>query len=135
MKGLAFLLSFFFCVILSNFSFSQDVYRERIYLESTDFDVYTNVRVSCAEFEKDFAGRIKVKDIEDVDTIQRLNVFLQKIKYSRKGEDIDTRAKFVYDKGNGEKIRICMSKFDIVVDGRLVKHNVKFFSFLRRLTM
>jgi len=130
-----FFLSALFCIILSTSCFSQGIGQKRISVASTDFSTLTNVRVTCSEFENSFTGRIKVKEIDNMDTIQRLDFFLEKLRYVKRNEDIDARAKFVYEKGNGEKVKICISKFDIVVDGRLIKTNENFLGFLRSLIL
>ena len=71
-------------VLSINFCFSQEIGQKKIHVESTNFNAQTLIRVTCIEFEQSFEGYIKVKEIDDQDTIQKLDVFLQKVKYSRK---------------------------------------------------
>ena len=133
MKTRTYLLLIFIFGVSSNVTYSQDTGKKAIYLESTSFGTLTNIAVTCQEFENSFAERIKAREIESVDTIKMLDSFLRTVRYSKKTEDIDVRAKFIYDNGNGVRIRICMSKFDVMIDNRLVKHNAKLYNFLREL--
>jgi hypothetical protein len=127
------LLIFVFNMVLNRAS-SQVIGKKALYIESANFGTLTSIAITCQEFEVSFAGRIAATEVESVDTIKMLDSFLQSVRYSKKSDDIDVRAKIIYDKGNGERVRICISKFDIMIDGRLVKYNNKFYNFLRGLT-
>jgi hypothetical protein len=114
-------------------SFAQRQKTDTLYIESVNFRTETGASVSCINFEESFENRIKVAILTSNDTLNILDSFLSRVKYPDKYEDVDVRAKFIYKKQSGTMQRICMSKFDIVVDGRLIEYDKSFFSFLKGL--
>lgn|GEM_PF-5771742 len=117
------------------YSYSQVNTPRRIYVASVNFNILTAIEITCTDFETNFNGRMQLKVIDNQDTVKMLDLFLNKVKYARKSRDIDVRAKFIYEKEDGEKVRICANKFDILIGGRLIKTNKKFVDFLRNLAM
>lgn len=114
-------------------SFAQSQKTDTLYIESVNFRTETGASVSCINFEESFGNRIKFAILTSKETLSILDSFLGRVKYPDKYEDVDVRAKFICKKQNGTIQRVCMSKFDIVVDGRLIEYDKQFFSFLKGL--
>ena len=124
-------LQAFFCT----YTFAQSRLQDTLYVESAPFNSTSIVQISYPRFEEDFCNNIKFKIVVNEDTLSNLNLFISKARYKRTNNGIDVRAKFIYIKKDGTKTEICMSKFYIMIDGRLVKGNTRFFNFLKRLTI
>lgn len=133
MKTLLLLLCF--GIFLCNLSFAQSFSKQdTLYVESVDFNIETFYQIPCESFATNFKGRLKFRSITNEDTIAILNHFLAKERYVQKNRDIDVRAKLIYQKEKESTITICTDGYEILVDGRLLKHNNKFAVFLRGLT-
>lgn len=124
-------LQTFFCI----HSFAQSRLQDTLYVESVSFNSTSIVQISCPKFEEDFGNNIKFKIVTNEDTLSSLNLFLNKARYKKTNNGIDVRAKFIYTKKDGTRTEICMSRFYIMVDGRVVKGNTKFFNFLKGLAI
>jgi len=131
MKSLSLL---FAAVGLSISTLAQSPKPDTLYIESVNFRSETAASIDCVNFEHNFENRIQFAVLTNRDSLDILETFLGRIKYSHKVEDIDVRAKFLYKKRNGTTLRICMSKFEIMVDGQLIKYDNRFYSFLKGLT-
>lgn len=114
-------------------SFAQVHSGDTLYVESVSFTIETIISVPCTNFEQNFDDRIKLNVVTNKDTLAIFDSFLRMAKYQKRTSDIDVRAKLLYHREDGTSIKICMSKFDIIIDGRLMKENRKFYDFLRRL--
>jgi len=116
-----------------NYSFSQEVSESGIYIMSVDFGTRTIYSISCEKFTTSFAGRMKLRLINNEDSLKILDSFLEKIKYKRKKDGVDVRAKINYIKPDDTRISICTNGYDVMVNGRLIKHNAKFVDFLKSM--
>ena len=134
MKVKLLLLSFVFHIIVCNCSFAQEHTKDTLYVENVDFNILTFSSIPCGSFATNFKDRIKFRAISDRGTIAMLDSFLNKVRYARKDRDVDVRAKFIYEKENKNKITICTNGNEVLVEGRLIRHNSKFVDFLRGLT-
>jgi hypothetical protein len=76
---------------------------------------------------------IKVSIIVDDNTIKVLKSYLEKIKYTKKNRAVNVRAKFKYKSISGQDIEICTDGYRISIDGRAIKPNDKFSTFLNSL--
>jgi hypothetical protein len=130
----------FSCFLIAQFgicilSLGQTQQNDTLYVESVNFYTETTMSVSCLSFEESFGKSIKFDVLTNKDTLAILNSFLSNVRYARKSQDLDVRAKFIYEKSDGTKWKICMSRFDILIDNRLIKGDKRFFMFLKGLTM
>ena len=136
MKIERFLFTVLMISIFSKPSFSQQhIEQRKIFVSYVEFNGFTNVRVSCSRFENDFARRIKSRKIDNIDTIQLLELYLKNARFKKDFEEIDARAKFIYQGSDGRRFEICISRFDVVVNGMMVKRNRKFLTFLKGLAL
>jgi len=121
--------------LFSSVAFAQSLSKkDTLYIESVDFDIQTFTQISCDSFENNFKGRVKVRFVDNRDTLSVLDHFLDKRKFETKNRGIDVRAKFIYQMENTPAITICTNGYEVLVDGRLIKHNIKFADFLKSLT-
>lgn len=115
-------------------SFSQAPLKtDTLYIESVAFNIETFAQVPCESFATNFKDRLKFQAITNGDTLSTMSRFLSENKYVKKSRSIDVRAKFIYQRDNESTITICTNGYEILVDGRLIKHNLKFADFLRGL--
>lgn len=113
--------------------FAQVHSGDTLYVECVSFNIESIISVPCTSFEENFGDRIQLNVVTNKDTLAIFESFLRGAKYQKRTHDIDVRAKFLYHKEDGTSIKICMSKFDIIIDGRLMKESRKIYDFLRRL--
>jgi hypothetical protein len=73
---------------------------------------------------------MKFRKITNKDSLSMLDSFLEKIKYKKKNNEIDVRARISYIKVDKEQITICLNSNDAIINGRLIKRNDLFISFL-----
>jgi len=116
-------------------SSAQEALVDTIYVESVNFNVLTFFSVPCDKFAATFGKSIKFKTINNSDTSAIMKAFLKNVKYKKKNFNVDIRAKIIYQPVHDAVIEICTNGYEILVDGRLIRHNNKFASFLRILTM
>lgn len=133
MKKRHLVLVFFFQNIFYIFSFSQGYLKDTLFVESVSFNATTIIRVTCPEFEQNFEKSIKIKILTNKDSLFNLDSFLNGVHYEKRNSEIDVRAKFIYVRKDCTRREICMSKFDIVVDGRLVRRNRRFWAYLKSM--
>jgi|SRR5882724_2919282 len=127
------LLALIFNILFFVNSFSQDQPKDTLYIESVDYSILTNSSISCERFATNFKNAINFKAISNPDTLLMLDSFLDKLKYVRKNREIDVRAKLIYERKDKSDITICTNGYEVLVEGRLIKHNNRFIDFLREL--
>jgi hypothetical protein len=135
MKNKSLYFFIFFNAFLCIDALSQGQSKDTLYVESVSFNIMTFSSISCGNFATNFQDRIKLRIISNKDTISMLDSFLDKVVYAKKNNDVDVRAKFSFERENKSEIIICSSGYEVLVDGRLVKHNNKFTSFLKALIL
>ena len=119
-------------IIFSTPAFAQKS-KDTLYAESVSFTTESIISISCPDFEENFDKYIKFNLVTGKDTLAILDSFLRKVRYAKKDHNVDVRAKFIYHKEDGTQHKICMSRFYILIDGRLIKDDKRFFSFLKAL--
>ncbi len=101
---------------------------------SVNIKLLTTFSISCEAFDKSLKNQIKSRIITDKDSISALAGFISKPKYSKSNKNVDVRIKLICDKSNGEKIEVCTDgRKLILVNGRLIKENKKFLTFIKAL--
>lgn len=130
------LISLFSLLILQfaySYSFCQEKDSAGIYVAGAPFYMTTWARITCEKFGSSHAPWMKYRHILNQDTLVLLDTFLKKIKYQRKNNEIDVRAKMVYVRSKG-RTSICMNLNDIMINGRLIERNEPFVDFLISLS-
>ena len=128
---LFFLLIFQFAY---NYSFCQDKDSTGVYVMGAPFTMLTWAAIPCERFGSDHAPWMKYRHIIHQDTLAMLDSFLGNVKYAKKHNAIDVRAKMIYIKADKVRTFICMNQNDIMINGRLIKRDEQFIAFLRELT-
>src|SRR5205814_6036388 len=102
-------------------------------VQSVNFYTTAFVAEQCEKFEKAFKDQLVTSKVYANDSIAALDQFLENLKYSTEDESLDTRAKFIFINKTGHKVTICMDKFYISVNGKVIEKSTEFYSFLRSL--
>jgi hypothetical protein len=114
-------------------SFSQANKKDTLYVERIDQNILTVCRISCSHFATSFSSIIKFSTITNNDTINILKSYIGNIKYTKKYNEVDVRAKYIYESKEGSNIEICTDGYQILIEGRAIKPNDKFSAFLKSL--
>ena len=135
MKIQLLLLLILFNAYFYNSCFAKNLSKDTLFVESVSFNTESIIRISCPDFERNFEKSIQFKVVTNKDTLAILDSFIRKARYATSSDDIDVRAKIIYEKEDGTSVKICINKFDVIIDGRLTKKSKVFLSFLRSLTL
>jgi hypothetical protein len=129
-KGIILIIFFVFYSVLS---FSQD--RDRNYILALSVELYMNTssRVECDNFLTEFKDMLTINATWQTDSIAMFNSFVQKAKYAKHYRKMDVRCQFVYEPDDNHNTTVCTDGFDILINGRLIKRNKKFISFLKSI--
>ena len=117
-----------------NYSFCQVKDSTGVYVMGAPFDMMTFARITCEKFGSTQPPWMKYRHVIHQDTLAMLDSFLKKVKYKRRNNEIDVRAKMLYIKADKVRTFICMNDNDIMINGRLIEQNDPFITFLRSLT-
>lgn len=127
-------LLIFALLLIAKYSFCQEKDSAGIYVAGTEWNMLSMVAIPCEKFDAGHLPNLKYRHFLHKDTLTMLDSFLKKVKYKRRNNDLDVRAKLVYFKSDKLRTAICMTEIDVMVDGRLIKRNDEFVAFLKRLT-
>ncbi len=122
-----FMISFSLC------SHAQDKHDDYILALSVDFNMLTQMRITCDNFATAFKSTLQINEIRNSDSLKMFSSFFQKIKYVKKNREIDVRCKILYESNNVDKIIVCYNGQLISINGRLIKKNKKFGEFINSL--
>ena len=128
--------SFILICVISLFSLSstgQKTDKDYILALSVELYMNTSAQVSCDNFATAFKSELHVSKIVRQDSLVKFTSFVSNVKYARQNRGIDVRRKFIYESKDEDKIVVCASANDILVDGRLIKPNKAFIDFLNSL--
>ena len=100
---------------------------------SVDLGIETVLSIPCNEFKTQFLGHIDSTVCYSPDTLQAITVFLKHIHRSRTRQQVDTRVRFIFIDLDGKETDICMDRFDLCVNGRVIRNYPKFYIFMRSL--
>lgn len=128
MKNIIVLTGLF--IFLSLLSSAQEGHKNYILVLSVDLYMETPARILCDNFATAFNKSVIVNTISQSDSIALFTSFVSKAKYAKHNSEIDVRCKFVYELDDTHTITVCTNGRNILLDGRLIKRNKKFITFL-----
>jgi hypothetical protein len=111
-------------------AFCQGMDSSIVHVKSLGFDMLITVAISCDKFASFHHPSAKVRQIINKDSLAMLDSFLGKIKFKRRNNEIDVRAQMKYMRNDKTMVTICLDSNDAVVNGKLIKRNELFISFL-----
>ena len=119
--------------LCTNISFAQQQDSSGVFVSNIPFDLESPISIECDGFASINHPLMKRRHIENQDSLALLDSFLAKVKYKRRNDDIDTRGHVLYIKPGVAPVSICLNYWDIIVNGRLLRHNDKFLEFLKSM--
>lgn len=119
-----------YLIIFPYVSFTQIKDDSTILINSLNFRATTTISVPCENFEMQFRNRISINKVTARDSITLMNKFIKTLRFSKKDENVDVRAKMVYKIGDTPETIICMDGYAILVNGKLIKRNKAFSKFI-----
>jgi hypothetical protein len=122
-----------FLVFHSLLLFSQERDRNYILVLSVELNMNTSFSIDCDNFETALRSMLTINGTWQSDSIALFNSFVQKAKYAKHNREIDVRCKFVYEPDDNHNTTVFTDGFDILINGRLIKRNKKFISFLKSI--
>lgn len=87
-----------------NFSSAQPPQKRSILVYSVHFHTTTIISVLCENFLDQFQRQLKINKVYNQDSIAMLDLFLNKIKFSKRNFNMDTRAKLIYESKAGTEL-------------------------------
>jgi hypothetical protein len=113
-------------------AFAQPV-RPSITIYSVDFRTETIIGIPCDQFMTQFARQLDTTVYRAPDTLRPIALFLQHIHPSRHHDHLDTRASLVFINSRGKATEICMDRWDLCVNGKIIRADPAFYKYLQSL--
>jgi len=107
--------------------------RSRITVYSVYFGIESIIAVPCDQFKTQFEKRMDTTVCLAPDTLRAVASFLQHVRFGSHRDHIDTRAQFVFVDTGGKTTVICMDRWDICIDGQIIRGYPAFYRYLRLL--
>lgn len=125
----------FYCIVIASlfsiFLSAQNREKTSIEIVSINFNTTSIMSTHCEDFVSQFTRGLMFNEVFAEDSIALLDSLLQKIKLCPKeNATVNTRAKLMYRNKQGEEVTICVGKFNILVNGQLIKKNKLFSEFI-----
>lgn len=112
----------------------EETATNKIFVQHTDFGIFTPINVNCEQFEDFFKINIKSQEISNKDTIQKLKLLFDNIEPidSNYPKSVDTRTKIKFYK-NGEIEIICVGRTTIYKNESFYKTTEELKTFINQL--
>src|ERR1700744_5416200 len=107
-------------ICLNIFLYAQKK-RPAIRMYSVNIFTRTIASVPCNEFMKTFQGHMDTTVCYSQDSLDAIDAFLKRFRYSKSSEDIDARIKFEYLNKYGKVTNICMDMFKMSLNGQTIQ--------------
>jgi hypothetical protein len=120
-------------IITTQKLFAQENLDRTIISYSVNFYALTTFAVRCDRFQQAFNGRIDTIYVRAADSIHRLDLMLEKVKFKHSKRALDTRASIIFTTSSGMKLTICMDLWNIAVNGKIISSFPELDKFLRSL--
>jgi hypothetical protein len=92
-----------------------------IHIDFVDFDLLTDVRITCDKFEKAFGRKmISFNIVDPKELLKYSNCINKLVFYKNREPEIDTRVRIKVKYETGDSLLMCMSRNVLVVNNRVV---------------
>lgn len=95
--------------------------------------IETPIAITCNDFVTGFARQLDTEVCRATDTLQAVTEFLRHSRPGSHRDHIDTRARIVFVDSTGNTTVICMDRWDLCVNGRIIRAYPAFYAYLRSL--
>lgn len=95
-----------------------------------DLNTNTSVQADCYDFQELFSDILEKYQIKDKTILNELGALLTNIERDNLNADMDVRKKIIISYSNKNNDTLCVDKFNISINGKVVKKNRKLHQFL-----